>query len=120
MPGAGGELRSRDLAPHAASAETGPAAQPDCGRERAVVEQLRPRRSRRTRVDAVDLGEQHEQPGVRQDGDLRRQGVVVAEGDLVGGRRVVLVHDRDRPEPEQRVEGVADVDVGLPVGDVGR
>ena len=56
---------------------------------------------------------------MRQNGDLRGQGVVVAEGDLVGGRRVVLVHDRDRAEPEQRVEGVADVDVRLPVGDVG-
>ena len=96
-----------------------PRAEPDVRRERAVVEQLRPRRSRSARVDAVDLGEQHEQPGVRQDGDLRRQRVVVAEGDLVGRRRVVLVHDRHRAEPEQRVEGVADVDVGLPVGDVG-
>ena len=56
---------------------------------------------------------------MRQDGDLRRQRVVVAEGDLVGRGRVVLVHDRNRPEPEQRVEGVADVDVRLPVGDVG-
>ena len=118
-PGAGGELRGRDLAPHAAAAETRSATEPDRGRERAVVEQLRARRPRRARVDAVDLGEQHEQPGVRQDGDLSRQGVVVAEGDLVGGRRIVLVHDRDRPEPEQRIEGVADVDVRLPVGDVG-
>ena len=56
---------------------------------------------------------------MRENGDLRSQGVVVAEGDLVGGRRVVLVHHRDRAEPEQRVEGVADVDVRLPVGDVG-
>ena len=74
----------------------------------------------RARVDAVDLRQQDEQPArASEHGDLRGERVVVAERDLVGGGRVVLVHDRDGAEREQRVERVAGVDVGRAVGDVG-
>ena len=84
------------------------------------VEQLGPRRARRARVDALDLGQQHEQPRADEDRDLRRQRVVVAERDLVGRGRVVLVHDRHRAEREQRRQRVAGVEVRGPVGHVDR
>ncbi len=51
-------------------------------------------------------------------GDLRGERVVVAEGDLVGGGRVVLVHDRHRAELEQRGQRAAGVDVRRAVADV--
>ena len=73
----------------------------------------------RPRVHAVDLGQEHEQPRAQQHCNLRGEGVVVAEGDLVRGGGVVLVHDRNDAEVEQRVQRVADIDVGGPVADVG-
>ena len=42
-------------------------------------------------------GEQHEQPRAHEHRHLRGERVVVAEADLVGRRRVVLVHDRHAP-----------------------
>ena len=45
-------------------------------------------------VQPVGVGQQHEQPGAQHQRDLGGQRVVVAERDLVGGRRVVLVDDR--------------------------
>ena len=59
------------------------------------VDELGARRPGAAGVHAVDLGEEDEQPRAHEDRDLRRERVVVAEGDLVGRRRVVLVHDRD-------------------------
>ncbi len=69
-------------------------------------------------VHAVDLGQEDEQPRADEDRDLRRERVVVAEGDLVGRRRVVLVHDGDGSCVEERLERVASVHVGGAVGDV--
>ena len=69
-------------------------------------------------VDALDLGQQHEQPGADEDRDLRRERVVVAERDLVGRRRVVLVHDRHDAARRERGERVAGVQVGGAVGEV--
>ena len=47
-------------------------------------------------VQRVDVGEQDQRVGVDQVGDQRREPVVVAEADLVGGHGVVLVDDRAR------------------------
>ena len=47
-------------------------------------------------VEAVDVRQQHQRVGADQMGDKGREPVVVAEPDLVGGDRVVLVDDRDR------------------------
>ena len=77
----------------------------------AQLEQLGTGRSRRARVHAVDLRQQHEQPRADEDGHLRGERVVVAEGDLVRRGRVVLVHDRHGSEREQRGERVAGVQV---------
>jgi hypothetical protein len=52
-------------------------------------------------VQPVDVRQQHQQPRVEQDRDLRREEVVVAERDLVGGGRVVLVHHRNHAPLEQ-------------------
>ena len=49
-------------------------------------------------MHAGDLGEEHEEPRTDEDRHLRRQRVVVAERDLVGRRRVVLVDDRYCPD----------------------
>ena len=72
------------------------------------------------RVDALDLGEQHEQPGPDEDGDLRGESVVVPERDLVGRGRVVLVHDRNDVELEQGLERVPRVHVARAFGQVRR
>ena len=64
------------------------------------------------RVEAVAVGQQHQPPGAQQDRDLGRQHVVVAERDVVGRRRVVLVDDRDGPELDQPKQRVPRVDVG--------
>ena len=58
--------------------------------------------SRRPRVHALDLGQEHEQASADEDRDLGGERVVVAERDLVRRGRVVLVHDRHRPEREER------------------
>ena len=50
-------------------------------------------------VEAVDVGEQDQRLGQRHDRDPGREPVIVAEADLAGGHRVVLVdhrHDAQR------------------------
>ena len=63
-----------------------------------------PRRRRWRCVEAVDVGEQDECLGAYQFGDQRRQTVVVAEPDLAGGHRVVLVDDGHHPQRQQSGE----------------
>jgi hypothetical protein len=61
-------------------------------------------------VEPLDVAEQHEQVGVHEVGDERRQPVVVPEADLAGRHGVVLVDDRQDPELEElgeRLMGVA-------------
>ena len=116
----GGELGGQHLAPHPAAAERGarrrarraPTSAPSAIGSAPGV-------PGRARVDAVDLGQQHEQRGAGQHGDDRGERVVVAERDLVGRRRVVLVHDRHRAAREQLAQRVADVEVRGAVGDLG-
>ena len=62
-------------------------------------------------VEPVDGGQQDEQVGADEHGDLRGQEVVVAEGDVRGRRRVVLVDDRDDAPGQQPREGLAGVEV---------
>ena len=71
-------------------------------------------------VDALDLGQQDEQPRTDQHRDLRGEGVVVPEGDLVRSRGVVLIHDRDDAELEQGLERVPRVHVARALGQVRR
>ena len=65
------------------------------------------------------IGEQHQQPRLEHDRHLRRQEVVVAEGDLVGCRGVVLVHDRDHAPVEQPAQRLAGVQVLGPELEIG-
>jgi hypothetical protein len=69
--------------------------------------------ARRLAVQPVDVGDDHEQLGADQVHDRRGEIVVVAEADLLGGDRVVLVHDRHHAEPQQRVQRVARVEEAL-------
>ena len=65
----------------------------------------------RRRVEPVDVGQQHEAIGRHHGGDARRQAVVVAVADLGRRHRVVLVDDRHGLEVEQRLDGVARVEI---------
>ena len=99
------------LAAHAAPAERRADADLRLERELTLGDQLRARRARCARVHPFDLGQEHEHPRPDEHRDLRRERVVVAEGDLVGRGRVVLVHDRYRAEAEELGERLACVDV---------
>ena len=60
---------------------------------------------------AGGICQQHQQSGPQQNRDLSGQEVVVAERDLVGRGRVVLVDDRNHPPGEQPRERLARIDV---------
>ncbi len=66
-------------------------------------------------MQAVGVREDHQQIGLQQIGDQRRQGVVVSEADLFGSDGVVLVDDGDDAELEQAREGRPGVEVALTV-----
>ena len=63
------------------------------------------------REQAVDVREQDEQVGADEDRHLGGEEVVVAEGDLVGRRRVVLVDDRDDAPVQQPAQRLARIEV---------
>ena len=62
-------------------------------------------------VEAVDVGQQHQRVGRDHLGDARAEAIVVAEADLVGRHRVVLVDHRHGAQPEQRAHGLARVEI---------
>ncbi len=64
-------------------------------------------------VKARAIGQDDQQVGLHQINHQPRQGVVVAEADLVGGHGVVLVHHRHDAEPQQGTQGAAGVQVTL-------
>ena len=97
--GAGGDPGRLDLGDHAAGADAGPAgrADRDAGQVRLAAHLVDPARRRVGRVAGVErvhVGEQDQQVGVDQRGHQGGEPVVVAEADLLGGDRVVLVDDR--------------------------
>ena len=74
--------------------------------------------ARVARVQAVHVREHDHQVGGHQDRDLGRQDVVVAEADLVGRRRVVLVDHRHDLPLDELCERAPRVHVLLAPGDV--
>ena len=60
-------------------------------------------------VQAVDVGEQHQQVGLGTAGHDGAQGVVVAYGDLFRCHRVVLVDDGQGVQLQQTVQSVLEV-----------
>ena len=64
------------------------------------------------------VGQNHQCVGLDQVGDQRSEGVVVAEPDLLGRDRVVLVDDRDGIELQQGAQRRARVEVPLAIGEV--
>jgi kynureninase len=65
------------------------------------------------------IGQDHQRIGVDQVRDQRAERVVVAELDLVGHDRVVLVDDRHDGQAEQRQQRRARVQVAAAIGQVG-
>jgi len=119
-PGGRGEPRGGDLARHSATTQVARRADHRFVRRFAVGQQLRPRGRGMLAVDAVHLCQQDQETRARQHGDLGRERIVVAEGDLVRGRGVVLVHDRHDTQLQQSLERVARVDIARPLGEVQR
>ena len=114
------DLGRLELGPHAALRQLGPGVarhRLDLRRDGGDdVEALgRARAARGCGVEAVDVGEQHEAVGRHHGGDARRQAVVVAVADLRRRHGVVLVDDRDRLQVEQRLDGMARVEVAAPL-----
>ncbi len=70
-------------------------------------------------VQACLVGQDDQHVGLHQIGGQRCQRVVVAELDLVGDHRVVLVDHRHHAEPEQREQGRSRIQIARPVGQVG-
>ena len=70
---------------------------------------------RRRVVEPVDVGEQHQQVRARHRGDARREAIVVAIADLVGGDGVVLVDHRHAAPFEQLGDRAARVEIAAPL-----
>ena len=119
QPEDGGDPGGDQLADHAAGADQAAGAAGhglDLGRDRLDHGQVAGIRvvARVAGIEAVDVGEQDQRLGQRHDGDARRQAVVVAEADLAGGDRVVLVDHRHHAELEQGLDRGAGVQVAAP------
>lgn len=70
------------------------------------------------RIEAVDIGEQHQLRRIDRHSHQGREGVVVAEAQLVGGEGVVLVDHRHHPPGQQLLEGAAGVLVAAAGGEI--
>ena len=69
-------------------------------------------------VEPFNIGEDEQQIGLDQSRDQRRQGVVVAELDLIDGDRVVFIDDRDDAHLQQGQQGVAGIQEAPAVGEI--
>ena len=71
-------------------------------------------------VETVNVGQNQQQVGVHQVGNQRRQAIVIAEdsADFVHGHHVVFVEKRHHTQLQQTLEGVANIKVGLAIGQV--
>jgi len=67
--------------------------------------------ARISRVQPRGIGEQHELASAQQESHLRGEEVVVSEGDLVSGRRVVLVDHRHAAPLKEATKRGARVEV---------
>ena len=56
-------------------------------------------------VEAIDVRQQHQRLGAYQLGDAGRQPVVVADPDLLGDHRIVLIDHRDHAQAQQGLQG---------------
>src|SRR6056297_4191814 len=111
-----GNARGRDLADHAAGAETGGLGAAgkrfDAGvDDRNVGHQPGPVAAPRIGIEqAVDIAEQHQQLCACQQRHARAQAVVVAEPDLAGRDGVVFVDDGHDAAIQQCLDGIARVE----------
>lgn len=63
-------------------------------------------------VDVVNIGDQYQQVGFVNDGDVGRKFVVIVKNDFVNGYGVIFVDDGDVIEFQQFVQGILDVFLG--------
>ncbi len=122
-PGPRGDARRLDLGDHAAGADPARPAELDAFEVSRPVDLGDPLGARQPGVavvQGVHVGQQHQRVGVDQMGHQGRQAVVVAEADLVGGHRVVLVHHGDDAELQQPRQGALRVAVVGPAHHVVR
>ena len=66
-------------------------------------------------VEAVDVGQQHDQIGAHHGGDACGEPIIVAVADLGGRDGVVLVDDRHRAPFQKLVDGRAGVEIAPPL-----
>ena len=66
-------------------------------------------------IEAVDVGQQHDQIGAHHGADAGGEPVIVAVTDFGGRHRVVLVDDRHRAPFQQFVDGRAGVEIAPPL-----
>ena len=66
-------------------------------------------------AEALDVGQNNEKIGLNEVCDQGGQIVVVSKLDLINDNRIVLIDDRDDPEPKERQEGVARVQKSSPM-----
>ena len=83
-----------------------------------TFDQLRARMVRRSRVEAVDVRQQHEGVGLDHLGNERGKTIVIAETQLAGGHRIVFVENRDNTEPEESRQRRAHVRVVVAAHDI--
>jgi hypothetical protein len=99
----------QDLGQHAALADAGAGAAGHALQRRVagarLVHELGRGLARVGRVQALLVGQDHQQVGFDQVGHQRAQGVVVAHLDLVGDHGVVFVDDRQHVVFEQGQQG---------------
>ena len=69
-------------------------------------------------METLDVAQHDEEVRLDERGGERREVVVVAELELFHGHRVILVHDRDDAEVEERPQRVSGVQVAAAVGQV--
>lgn len=69
-------------------------------------------------VEAVLIGEEHQQVGFDDIGDQGGEVVVIAQADFLGADGVVFVDDRHHAVLDEGFEGVARVEVAAAVGEV--
>ena len=112
----GGDLAGLDLGAHAAARKLG---------RRAAGHRLDRRRDRRDDrdmpgiragegrggVEAVDVGEQHQQVGAGHGGDAGGEPVIVAIADFGGCDGIVLVDHRNGAQIEQAAQGRTGVEI---------
>ena len=84
------------------------------GEGRDFMDQLRIRMALRIlRIQTLNVGKNDQKVGFGHTGDDRRQRVIVTDLDLICRYRIIFIHDRDRAELKQCLDGASHVEIAL-------